>query len=321
MSELRTLLERQAAQSRPAPDLDDVLQRARSRRRRRSTTRLALFGLMVLAVVASGLWLRRGDGQDVGTRPPPDTVAAVVASVPVLGGTLERFDSTAARGPWSVIVRPEDGAFGQHSAVITFPVTHQMSDPNVRVGTIAGELRGGTLWWRLGDGVARLQSDLPEVAMVKIADAVKLADEHPIIDPPKGFSVVASVPSRPERIREFRTGSTDVGEEAALGAGLTYVGVMEGAGFEDALLAQGAAEQLGIIDGSPAWLSEINGGNGTLAWELRPGVVAYVGWSGSSMTSAAGPALLRIAQRLTWLDAAAWMATGPQVVEQRNDIS
>ena len=65
-------------------------------------------------------------------------------------------------------------------------------------------------------------------------------------------------------------------------------------------------------------MSAIFGGNATLAWEPAPGLVAYVGYSGSSLSDRAVAALLRLAQRSRPLDDAQWRARQPQTVDQTN---
>ena len=38
------------------------------------------------------------------------------------GSALERWDFSALKGPWSVVIRATNGHLGGHSAVVTFPV-------------------------------------------------------------------------------------------------------------------------------------------------------------------------------------------------------
>ena len=69
-----------------------------------------------------------------------------------------------------------------------------------------------------------------------------------------------------------------------------------GGGFEDALYTE-LATPAGRVHGAPAVLSSVQGGNGTLAWEPLPGVVAYVGWSGAPVSAEAVTALRTLAGR------------------------
>ena len=64
---------------------------------------------------------------------------------------------------------------------------------------------------------------------------------------------------------------------------------------------------------------EPEGGNGTLAWEPSPGVVAYVGWSGAETTAKAVTALRTLAEGTYILTPSQWLATKPELNEQENN--
>ena len=104
----------------------------------------------------------------------------------------------------------------------------------------------------------------------------------------------------------------------ALGEGLTYTGLTSGEGFEDALFAAGATPA-GRVRGVPAVVSSVLGGNGTLAWEPSPGVVAYAGWSGAEMGARAVTALRALAQGAHQLTPRQWLATKSVLNEQENN--
>jgi hypothetical protein len=141
---------------------------------------------------------------------------------------------------------------------------------------------------------------------------------RPIVYPPAGYTVVSTGSYRPPTIHEVRYSSAAVGEQAALGNGLTYTGVTSGGGFEDQLYAV-HADSGGLVNGRPAVLSRVLGGNATLAWEPVPGVVAYIGYSGSPLDDNAVAALRRLAGQARSLTAAEWWATNPQTVDQINE--
>jgi hypothetical protein len=61
------------------------------------------------------------------------------------------------------------------------------------------------------------------------------------------------------------------------------------------------------------------GGNGTLAWEPTPGLVAYVGYSGAPLDDKAITALQRLAARARALTSTQWQAINPQTIDQTND--
>jgi hypothetical protein len=69
-----------------------------------------------------------------------------------------------------------------------------------------------------------------------------------------------------------------------------------GGGFEDQIYAV-HTDTGGLVNGKPAVVSSVFGGNGTLAWEPTPGLVAYVGYSGAPLDDKAITALQRLAAR------------------------
>jgi hypothetical protein len=95
----------------------------------------------------------------------------------------------------------------------------------------------------------------------------------PTVEPPPGLAVAATGTSRPHYLLEARYGSHDAGEAAALSNGLTYTTVARCGGFEDRLYAV-KAQAAGTVHGKPAIVTSGLGGNGLLAWEPAPGVVA-----------------------------------------------
>jgi hypothetical protein len=139
---------------------------------------------------------------------------------------------------------------------------------------------------------------------------------RPRVRPPAGYDVVWSGPYRATAVHEVRYGSEDVGEAKALGGGLTYTGITSGGGgFEDQLYQSGSTPG-GLVLGAPAMLSTVAGGNATLAWELQPGMVAYVGYSGAALDDEAGAALRRLAARARLLSLADWWFSNPQTTYQ-----
>ncbi|GAA3935221.1 hypothetical protein Aau02nite_23800 [Amorphoplanes auranticolor] len=236
------------------------------------------------------------------------------------GGGLDRRDPTAGRGPWTVVVRRRDGSLGRLGAVVTFPVAAPPAGARtVQVGGTEGKAGPGTVTWPVGGAYARVRGDLPEPALIAIAARTSVAGGRPVVpEPPAGHAVAGSGPYRPPTIHEIRYGSAELGEQAALGGGITYTGVARGGGFEDQLYAV-TGTAAGQVGGRPAVVSPVMGGNGSLAWEPAPGVVAYIGYSGASLDDNAVAALLRLAQRSRPLDDGRWRATRPRAVEQSNE--
>ena len=305
-------------------------------------------GLIFVAVLAVtiGLAVAVSTLGGTSTQPPPRTPTTEITTSPdstatpqirretvlptigalALGGHhgavfLTRSDPGAVNGAWTVVVRRTDGSLGQRGAVVTYPAhTSDFTDTGapVRVGTLTGIAGRGFILWPLGNGHARIRGDLPAADLLRIAELTTVAAGRPHVRPPEGFRVIAVGPSRLPLIHEIRYGSNELALGLALGDGLTYTGLTSGGGFEDALYAAGATPA-GIVQGVPAVVSSVQGGNGTLAWETSPGVVAYVGWSGAEMSPNTVAALRTLAQGAHLLTPRQWLATKPDLNEQENN--
>jgi hypothetical protein len=304
---------------------------------------LLVAGAMVLAgaVVAGFLIVDRGPARPAAhpSAPAPDTAPDTASPCPVVdtsppdlagllidpvrvapGGALERCDRTARDGPWTVVVRRPGGSLGRHGAVVTFPMEPPVGREGgtlVNVAGVTGMAFTDAVVWPLAGGYARVRGDLSRAEPVALAAGTGVVDGQPVVRPPAGLTVVAAGPYRPPVIHEIRYGTAALGEQAALGDGLTYTGVAGGGGFEDRLYALHAGQD----ESRPGVVSSVLGGNATLAWEPAPGVVAYVGYSGAPLTPAAAAALERLARRTRLLTGAEWRAIRPQTVEGPNDVS
>ena len=130
------------------------------------------------------------------------------------------------------------------------------------------------------------------------------------------FTVVAAGPTRPRSIREARYGRDALGGADTRGA-LCYTGLATSPGFENSRYTRGFRAGP-VVPGRPTVVSGVGGGNATLAWEPRPGVIAYVGYSGNAVGDAQIAALAGLAQRAVILSADDWTATRPGVNQQNN---
>jgi hypothetical protein len=234
------------------------------------------------------------------------------------GSGLDRCDRTAVDGPWTAVVRRPDGSLGRHGAVVTFPVGAPTAGRSVGIDGVPGKAESGMVIWPVAGGYARIRGDLGEADLIAIAARTTVIIGRPTVNPPAGYTVVATGPYRPPTIHELRYGSAAVGEQAALGDGLTYTGVTSGGGFEDQLYAV-STDNGGLVNDTPAVVSPVFGGNATLAWEPAPGVVAYIGYSGSLLDGKAIAALQRLAGRARVLTSTEWQATQPQTIDQINE--
>lgn len=245
---------------------------------------------------------------------PPGSVTAMALTGAVPGGALDRRGRTATAGPWASVVRRSDGALGRHGAVVIFPVTETPLGRPVRVGGAPGRVTTGTVIWSIAGARARVRGDLGEPALLRIAAATRVAAGRPTVRPPAGYRVARVGPYRSPRAREIRYGGAELGPNGGLG-GLVYTGVAAGIDFEDRLYAT-FAHGCGTVHGSPAVVSTVGGGNGAIAWQPAPNMVAYLGYSGSDLSGSVLGALYRLAGQTRFLDERGWRAAKPQVVDQ-----
>lgn len=280
----------------------------------RPSRRLVVAGAVLLATIAVAAVVFASQ-DDPGTPGPiaasPSCVAATATSEPVAGppaaivirgacrsgGALVRLDPTVDLGPWTVVVRRRDGTFGKDGAVVTFPIRQR---PEAKTGTTSRMVAGRYI---------RVRGDLSPSELTAIANRTTVTSGKPVVRPPDGFVVVSSGTYRSGTVNEVRYGTASLGEQDALGNGLTFTGVaLGGGGVEDQIYASG-----GIQD-----VTSLFGGNGAVAWEPSPGVVAFIGYSGASIDDDAAAALKRLATRAIAVDARSWPHFNPQIVQQNN---
>lgn len=263
-----------------------------------------------------------GLGQRIAQISPMDlsggiTIDSAGPNVSYTHATLERSDPGAVAGAHSVVVRRLDGHLGSASAVVTFEAEGTADEERMEENSSTGAI---TFEAPIGNGRIRVRGvSLRSDEIRAIALATTIVDGRPVVDLPPSletFSISAAGPQRPSTIKQARYGCDALGEDRVLGA-LCYTGFATSPGFEDAVY-RGDFEHGPPIDGHPSVVSSVGGGNGTLAWEPRPGVIAYVGYSGNNLGSDEIEALARLANRATFLSSEDWSATGPQVVTQTN---
>ncbi|MBO2451699.1 hypothetical protein J4573_31730 [Actinomadura barringtoniae] len=252
------------------------------------------------------------DGPDVHAE-PGDMPALVLKNGHV--SAMDRIDSAAEYGPWTVTLRARNGSLVSGGAVVTFPVHQPALSRRV---TIAGA--DGRGWaaedevaWRTSGSYALVRGRLPERDLIRIAEATTIKDQRPAVRAPTGLKVIATGPYRSPVQREARYGTVDVGVGAN---GLAYAGVVRCGGLEDELYAANA--QPIALDRHPnAVVTTSLGGNGLLAWEVEPGLLAYVGYSGVAMN--ATDVLRNLATRTRLISAAQWQTLRPTRIEGLNN--
>ena len=272
-----------------------------------------------------------------------DVYAMQLKSTPVnlARQSQETRDAGAVRGPWSVIVRRSNGSLGQLGAVVTYPVppvtigrairiavaarvtiTPSTGRVSRRVVSVTGhEDEAGGIVWPLNGRFARIRSDLGRATMAALAARVSIRNGRPALTGvPKGYRVVVSEPYRAPVVTQSRyTDSLRV--DSGPIDGLIYCEVViGGASFEEALYSEVTVPG-GAISGHPAVRSPVGGGSATLAWEVAPDIVAFVGYAGGLVPSAATPSLTELARGGHLLGHAQWTATHPFTNLGENDYS
>jgi hypothetical protein len=243
--------------------------------------------------------------------PSPQAVGLLVMGV---GSTLTVHDPAADRGAWTVTLRRPDGSLGRHGAVVTYPAPPGPPGRLVQVGPVTGSMSPRSVTWPLGESHARVRGDLPARDLLAVAEATTLESGRPHVRAPRGLAVVASGPYRSRILRDARYGGVGPPVLAQFLGGLVYTTVCDGAGFEDQLYGRGRPG--GTVHGSPAVFSRVGGGNETLAWQLRPGIVAFVGYSGTLQGAEGRRALRALARASVAVNAHQWRVTQPQRLQQ-----
>lgn len=224
----------------------------------------------------------------------------------VPGSALERWDCEAAKGPWSVVIRAEDGHLGVHSAVVTFPVDVTGSGvPSTKPQGGVWNSRLQKLVWPLGGSHAQVVGDLGQKVLEDLAARVTVVGGKPQLFPLAGYVVTAVILFDPRLVHEMRYSTDDLGEAGIRGSGLIFTGVTPGASFETSIF-EAHGKPAGIVRGKPAVFSEVPSGNGALAWESAPGEVTYIGTDGIATRANAIETLRALADNGRLLTPAQW---------------
>lgn len=250
---------------------------------------------------------------------PANTAAVQLGDVPPFA-SFEHLDNAVTQGPWSLVVRRRDGAFGRHGAVITYPVAPSAWGHLVRMGQFRGTAVAAGFVWPIAGVYARIRGDLPQADLVRLALGTSVVAGRPAVRrPPAGYSVVLAAPYRSASIREVRYHATELGVATGRLGGLVSTGLLtDGAGFEDRMYALSATD-VGRVHGQPAVAATMVGDRRTVAWEVAPGTVAYLAYSGTDSDQVID-VLRQLAGQSRPVCGRQWQANAPQRSWQRNDF-
>ena len=323
MNDLQELLTREADRVTPKPNVLDVYLRANQRRRNAKKRAVALSAVSVL-LVGSGLMAARTAGRVRTVAPAQaEETEATLGGLVINGSagqsyrasTLDRVDNDPDHASQSVVVRASDGSIAARTAVITFR-------PNLAPDSTGGYLVrsfDGVYTRHLAGGAIIVRSvALADFEAMALAHAAQMVDGRLVVAIPPAlpnFSVIASGSWRPDSAREARYGCADLGEVET--QGLCYAGLTFSPGFQDALIQAGFTPGP-LVQGHPSVVSTVGGGSATLAWEPRPGVIAYIGYSANPNAADTTDDMARLAERARFLSPDEWTATEPQVISQSN---
>lgn len=161
--------------------------------------------------------------------------------------------------------------------------------------------------WATAGSYATLRGDLPTDELTDIASHVVIRNRRPVLQMPgAGLASAATVPFMPPKTYTVRyDAARGFGAAGRALGGLVFTGVAQTAVLDEWILAAHPSF-VGQVRGTPAVATSLFGGNEALAWELRPGTIAYVGYSGAESTDRTTQALLCLAQWSRRVDQSQW---------------
>lgn len=204
-----------------------------------------------------------------------------------------------AREAASVVLRSrEDGRLGVDSAVLTFPVGRvpgAEGTPTRRHG-LRGWWGPHSVVWAVAGQHARVRGDLPGSTLARIAEGFRVGRYGALqVRPVPGVRVSHQSPYVSSAWWQGSYSTAVLDELDSLGRGWVFGRTTTGALLEDRLLWAGA-EPAGVVRGHPATFCRWEDGTAVLAWEVRPGVDAVVGYRGPAGGRAVEATLRRLAE-------------------------
>ena len=237
---------------------------------------------------------------------------AVALALPGRGSALERRDPHPDRVPWTLIVRDRKGGLGTNEDLVTFPVARPHGGHRIQIGNHPGRRRLDQVTWAVGSGYVTARGDLFDVNPAALAGGIHIRHGRPTLPSASPYRT-ATVPARPTVVREVRYDARRLGDAGRALGGLVFTGVARTAQVDDWMLS--TATPARHVGGHTAVVTSLFGGNGELVWELQPGMVAYVGYSGAGLDDRSVHALQCLATHARPLSAAQWRRLRPPVVD------
>jgi hypothetical protein len=200
---------------------------------------------------------------------------------------------------WATIVHGPSGGYGDE-AVVLWPASR------------ATRRQPGHYSWRLGGHWATVEGFLASGPRRLLRRYVRIRDGRPVVRESDAYPVTVTVPAEPTLVREIRYDAGQLGPAGQVLGGLVFTGVTRTGALDDWLVSQ-QPDLSGDVGGVPAVVTPIFGGNAALAWEPKPGTVAYVGYSGAELSPRTVDALRCLADQSRALPLAKWH---PQAVSE-----
>jgi hypothetical protein len=218
-------------------------------------------------------------------------------ALPAAGATLERHVSKPHR--WTTVIYGSKGGFGGGEAVITYPLGRPQRGPSY-------------FSWRAGKHWVVAHGFL-SVPTSYLRRFVHISHGRPVVRGLAGYRLTVTVPAEPVVTREIRYDAGQLGAAGEVLGGLVFTGVTRTGALDDWIVA-GQPPQSGTVDGAPAVVTTIFGGNAALAWEPTAGTVAYIGYSGASLSSTTVAALHCLAEQSRSVSHSQWHPRAGSVV-------
>lgn len=204
----------------------------------------------------------------------------------------------------SIVLRRDDGSFGEHSAIISYPAVTmdpgRTSAPTTHDGK-TGYWRLHGLTWQVRGVYVQVQGDLPRAGLARIALAVKVTGGRSPqlrVAPVPGYHAEWTGPSNGVGYSLASYTATSLGYQPALGSTQLQLGLWTGISLEASLYSDPTNGVIApvVVHGQHGVLMHLSGGGVAVAWQVPPYAAAIVQCLACSASRTAEAALRQIAQ-------------------------